>query len=264
LPPLPPQGSDPAEAIGALRLEQLDRGVAKGAPADVAMMFPGQGSQSVGMGRELYAQHPRFREIIDRCDELAAPKLGLSLRELLFRGERGSNSQDNETLAQTALAQPALFMIEYALAEVLRGYGVVPSVLIGHSIGEYSAACVAGVFEMEAALELVIERGRLMQSMPPGSMLAVRARPDAALGLLAGDPDLLAQISLAAHNAPELSVVSGPSHAIGHYARLAAEHGLESQALHTSHAFHSSMMAPIVEEFAQAVARTGPRAPRVP
>ena len=86
-----------------------------------------------------------------------------------------------------------------------------PSVLIGHSIGEYAAACLAGVFELEGALELVIERGRLMQSMPPGSMLAVRAHPDAALGLLGEDAVLAAQISLAAHNAPELSVVSGPS-----------------------------------------------------
>ena len=263
LPPLPPDGSDPAEAIAGLSLSQLERGVAKGAPADVAMMFPGQGSQFIGMGRELYSQHARFREIVDRCDELASPRLGLSLRELLFRGERG-DSQDSKTLAQTAIAQPALFMIEYALAEVLRGYGVTPTVLIGHSIGEYSAACVAGVFDMEAALDLVIERGRLMQSMPPGSMLAVRARPEAALGLLAGDPDLLAQISLAAHNAPELSVVSGPSNAIGHYARLVTEQGLESQVLHTSHAFHSSMMDPIVEEFARAVARSGPRAPSIP
>jgi amino acid adenylation domain-containing protein len=263
LPALSPDEPDPADAIAAVRFEQLDRGVAKGAAADVAMMFPGQGSQFIGMGRELYASHARFKEIVDRCDELAAPKLGLSLRELLFHGERGE-SQDAKTLAQTAIAQPALFAVEYALAEVLRGYGVVPSIVIGHSIGEYAAACVAGVFEMEAALELVIERGRLMQSMPAGSMLAVRARPDAALGLLAGDPDLLSQISLAAHNAPELSVVSGPSHAIGHYARLATERGLESQTLHTSHAFHSSMMDPIVDEFARAVERTAPRAPGIP
>jgi amino acid adenylation domain-containing protein len=263
LPPLPPDGPDPAEAIRALRLEQLDRGVSKGAAADVAMMFPGQGSQFVGMGRELYAQHRRFQDIVDRCDELATPRLGLSLRELLFRGERGDGA-DSKALAQTAIAQPALFMIEYALAEVLRGYGVTPSILIGHSIGEYSAACVAGVFEMEAALELVIERGRLMQSMPPGSMLAVRARPEAARALLADDPDLSSQISLAAHNAPELSVLSGPTHAIGHVARLATERGVESQTLHTSHAFHSSMMDPIVEAFAQAVASTGPRAPAIP
>ncbi|HTV17629.1 MAG TPA: condensation domain-containing protein, partial [Polyangiaceae bacterium] len=262
LPPLPPDGPEPVEAVAALRLEQLERGVSKAAPADVAMMFPGQGSQFIGMGRELYTQHASFRQIVDRCDELATPRIGLSLRELLFRGERG-DSPDSKTLAQTAIAQPALFVIEYALAEVLRGYGVTPSVLIGHSIGEYTAACVAGVFEMEAALELVIERGRLMQSMPPGSMLAVRARPEVALGLLAGDRELLSQISLAAHNAPELSVVSGPSNAIGHFARLATEKGLESQALHTSHAFHSSMMEPIVDEFARAVERSGARDPRI-
>ncbi|MEO8179846.1 MAG: condensation domain-containing protein, partial [Deltaproteobacteria bacterium] len=262
LPPLPSEGTAPLDLRSALGVERLDRGVAKAKAADVAMMFPGQGSQFIGMGRELYTQHARFKQIIDRCDELAAARLGLSLRNLIFSGER--EGQDAQTLQQTAIAQPALFVIEYALAEVLRGYGVTPSILIGHSIGEYAAACLAGVFELEPALDLVIERGRLMMSMPAGSMLAVRARPEAALGLLADEPALAALISLAAHNAPELSVVSGPSDAIERFALLATERGLESQALHTSHAFHSSMMDPIVETFARAVERTGPRAPQIP
>jgi amino acid adenylation domain-containing protein len=261
LPPLPPEGADPALALAAVKFEQLDRGVAKATAADVAMMFPGQGSQFIGMGRDLYAQHARFREIVDRCDALASPRLGLGLRDLMFRGDR---EKDAKTLEQTKIAQPALFVIEYALAEVLHGYGVTPSILIGHSIGEYAAACVAGVFDLEAALDLVIERGRLMQSMPPGSMLAVRANPDAALGLFADDPSLVAQVSLAAHNAPELCVVSGPSEAIERVAALATERGLDSQVLHTSHAFHSSMMDPIVEAFARAVERAAPRAPRIP
>jgi amino acid adenylation domain-containing protein len=257
-----PRGQDPAVALNALSVEQLDRGVLKGGPADVALMFPGQGSQFIGMGRELYELHPRFKQVLDRCDALAAPALGLSLRELIFRGERGG--KDAEALKQTAIAQPALFVIEYAVAEVLRGYGVVPSILIGHSIGEYAAACVAGVFELDQALTLVIERGRLMQSMPPGSMLAVRARPEAILELLEADAALAAQVSLAAHNAPELSVVSGPSEAVARFALFSSERGLESQALHTSHAFHSAMMDPILDAFAQAVARMAPRAPRIP
>jgi amino acid adenylation domain-containing protein len=256
-----PRGKDPVEALGAMKPAELERGSAK-TPADVAMMFPGQGSQFIGMGRELYELHPRFKQILDRVDTLATSRLGLSLRELIFRGQR--EGKDADALKQTAIAQPALFAIEYALAEVLRGYGVVPSILIGHSIGEYAAACVAGVFELDQALDLVIERGRLMQSMPPGSMLAVRARPEAIIELLASAPELADTVSLAAHNAPELSVVSGPSDAVERFVAFAAERGLESQALHTSHAFHSSMMDPILDAFAQAVARSAPRAPRIP
>lgn len=251
-----PQDVEPRAALDALSAAQLDRGVAPAEPADLVMMFPGQGSQFIGMGRQLYELHPRFRELVDRCDELAAPRLGLSLRELIFRGAR--EGSDPETLKQTAIAQPALFVIEYALAEVLRGYGVEPSLLVGHSIGEYVAACVSGVFGLEQSLSLVIERGRLMQSMPPGSMLAVRARPEALAPLLGSELDL------AAHNAPELSVVSGPSEAIERFAARAAEAGFESQALHTSHAFHSSMMDPILEPFARAVEQAAPSAPRIP
>ncbi len=251
-----PRDFDPVQALEAVKLEQVDRGVAKPGAADVAMMFPGQGSQFVGMGRELYELHPRFREILDFCDGIATPRLGLSLRELIFRGER--EGQAAETLKQTAVAQPALFVIEYALAEVLRGYGVVPSMLIGHSIGEFAAACLAGVFEPAQALELVIERGRLMQSMPPGAMLAVRTEPEALEGLLEGG------LALAAHNAPGLCVVSGPHDAVEGFAQGAGARGLESQALHTSHAFHSAMMDPILGQFAEAVARQSPRAPNIP
>src|SRR6185295_12664601 len=195
LPPLSAEGAVAAAELAALRIEQLDRGVAKAGAADVVMMFPGQGSQFIGMGRELYEQHTAFQQILDRCDRLAAPRLGRSLRDLIFRGER--DGADAEVLKQTSIAQPALFAIEVALAEVLRGYGVLPSLLIGHSIGEFAAACVAGIFDLEQALELVIERGRLMQSMPPGSMLAVRARPEAVESLMAADPAFAGQLSLA-------------------------------------------------------------------
>jgi amino acid adenylation domain-containing protein len=250
-----PQGADLGAGLVSLDKLQVERGAGAADPADLVMMFPGQGSQFIGMGKQLYEVHPRFREIVDRCDAIAEPRLGVGLRALIFRGER--EGRDAETLKQTAIAQPALFVIEYALAEVLAGYGVQPGVLIGHSIGEYVAACLAGVFELEQALSLVIERGRLMQSMPPGSMLAVRTRPEALADLLGPELDL------AAHNAPELSVVSGPTDAVDRFVARATERGLESQALHTSHAFHSSMMDPILEPFARAVEAAGAQAPRI-
>ncbi len=253
--------SEEGDVSAALRGDEsgyFSRGIAKPEAASVAMMFPGQGAQFVGMGRQLYFQSSRYREIFDRCDSFLTPRLGTSLRDLLLADPDVQGDGRSDSLKQTAIAQPALFVVEYGLAEVLKQYGVVPEVVLGHSIGEYAAACLAGIFDLEAALELVSERGRLMQSMPPGGMLAVKVAPEQLVDLL-GDG-----VDLAAHNAPGLSVVSGAFDAVARFEDRATERGYETTALHTSHAFHSEMMDPILEEFERVVERAGARPPNIP
>ena len=161
----------------------------------VRFLFPGQGAQYVGMGRELYEQEPVFRTQVDNCSELLLPLLGLDLRQLLYSDGlafAGGEQQLNETW----ITQPALFVIEYALARLWMEWGVQPSAMIGHSIGEYVAACLAGVFSLEDGLDLVVSRGRLMRHLLPGAMLAVP------LGETELQPWLGCQLSLAASNGP--------------------------------------------------------------
>ncbi|MDH5675427.1 MAG: amino acid adenylation domain-containing protein [Myxococcales bacterium] len=251
-----PDGALPPEVIGAMAREHTERTQAGASTSPrVAFMFPGQGSQFIGMGRELFEHDTRFRERFQRCDALLSKRLDLSLEQLLLSNQ--TSEQASETLRQTRVAQPALFVIEYCLAKSLMDAGVEPDALIGHSIGEFAAACLGGVFELEAALELVAERGRLMQSQPPGAMVAVRCAPEA-LNEFLGDA-----VTLAAHNAPELSVVSGELAAMDRFTAAAEGAGLETRKLHTSHAFHSPMMDPILEPFREAVERARPQPPRL-
>ena len=226
--------------------------------ASVGFMFPGQGSQFIGMGRQLYDSQARFRALFDRCDAVLEPRIGLRLRELLYAAEGGSPAEAQRVLTQTAITQPALFVIEYALADLLVQYGVQPDVLLGHSIGEFAAACLAGVFELEDALHLVAERGRLMQSLPSGSMLTVKAE------LQQIEPLCRDGIDLAAHNAPGLIVVSGATERVDQFAGELQARGIDTRKLHTSHAFHSAMMEPILEPFSRAVEKARPRAPKIP
>lgn len=208
----------------------------------VTFMFSGQGTQYVNMGRGLYSHEPGFREQVDKCCEVLEPHLGFDLRRILFPSveEQGEAAQ---RLLQTAVSQPALFVIEYALAQLLIEWGVRPKAMIGHSLGEYVAACLAGVFSLEDALALVAARGRLMQEMPYGAMLAV-ALPE---------PDvrhyLNGKLSLAAVNGPSLCVVSGPTEAVGELETELTKKGLPGRRLHTSHAFHSQMMQPVLKAF---------------
>lgn len=220
----------------------------------VVFLFPGQGSQYVGMGRELYLSEEVFRAEVDRCAELLEPHLGLDLRDVIFSDEEGAGAR----LQETRLTQPALFTIEYALARLWRSWGVEPTAMLGHSIGEYVAAALAGVFELEDALALVAARGALMQGLPAGTMLAVPL-PAAELEPLLGE-----DLSLAAVNEPASSVASGPDGAIAALEERLRERGVEGRRLHTSHAFHSSMMDPILDAFTDQVRAAGPRAPRIP
>ncbi|HXS17608.1 MAG TPA: condensation domain-containing protein, partial [Polyangiaceae bacterium] len=253
-----PEVGSPAEALRAKDGPHILRGQAKAGPGEVVMMFPGQGAQFLGMGRHLYQTSHRYRAIFDRCEELVRPRLDVSLRDLLLKSPGRDGATRATQLTQTAVAQPALFIVEYAIARLLGDFGVSPRAVFGHSIGEYAAACLAGVFSLEAAIEVVCERGRLMQSMPPGSMLAVKAEPDQVREFLVNGVDL------AAHNAPGLTVISGPTALIEQVVSRASLKGIETRALHTSHAFHSHMMDPILEPFERVIERAGPRAPELP
>ncbi|CAH8709848.1 type I polyketide synthase [Paenibacillus thiaminolyticus] len=224
----------------------------------VVLLFPGQGSQYVNMGRGLYRDEPDFREEIDRCLALIQPHLALDLKAVLYPDEAGRGTREDELMLRTDIAQPLLFMVEYALAKLLMRWGVRPEAMMGHSIGEYVAACLAGVFTLEEALQLVALRGRLMQGMPAGAMLSV-ALPEAELrGML---PDRLA---LAAVNSTSLCVVAGESDEIDEFARLLEGKGCACRRLHTSHAFHSHMMDPILPEFADRVRSIRLKEPEIP
>jgi acyl transferase domain-containing protein/acyl carrier protein len=210
----------------------------------VVFMFPGQGAQYLNMGRELYETEPIFRSQIDYCSQLLKPHLEIDLRDVIYPSAAQSQEAEKH-LTQTAITQPALFVIEYALAQLWITWGVHPQAMIGHSIGEYVAACLAGVFSLEDALVVVATRGRLMQQLPPGAMLAV------SLSKSELQPLLGKELAIAAHNTPSLCVVSGTISAIDNLQRQLSQQGVECRLLHTSHAFHSQMMNSIIEPFTQ-------------
>ncbi len=223
----------------------------------VAFLFPGQGAQRLGMGAEIYAAEPLYRQEIDRCCDILEPQLGLDLRTLLHAsGEEREKASSK--LEQTALAQPALFVHEYALARLWMSWGIVPSAMIGHSLGEYVAACLSGVFSLEDALSLVAARGRLMQEQAPGEMLAV-AMSEADLLPLLDD-----SLDLAAVNAPSRCTVSGSSQAIAALRQRLQKVGAEGRPLRTSHAFHSRSMDPALKPFEEKLASIGLHEPQIP
>jgi acyl transferase domain-containing protein/acyl carrier protein len=225
-----------------------------GEPRPVVFLFSGQGSQYPTMGRGLYAQEPIFREQVDRCAALLASHIDMDIKSILFE----ESATDPERLNRTAFAQPALFVLEYALAKLWMSLGVHPQGMIGHSVGEYVAACLSGIFSLEDALRLVAARGQLMQSMPPGSMLAVSMPEAEAVSLLHEDVDL------AAVNAPNQCVLSGSEPSIRNLQEALANKGIHSVRLQTSHAFHSRMMDPILKSFHAQVASAVRHAPTIP
>lgn len=223
----------------------------------VVFMFPGQGAQYVNMALELYKAEPTFRTQVDLCSELLQPLLDQDLRKLLYP-EPAAAVQAEQQLERTSFTQPALFVIEYALAQLWMEWGVKPYAMIGHSIGEYVAACLAGVMSLEDALRVVATRGRMMQQLPPGSMLAIPLAEKDVRPLLNGNLDL------AAINGQSLCVVSGSPAAVGQLEAQLKEQGQNSQRLHTSHAFHSRMMDPILQPFTQLLSSVILRPPRIP
>ncbi len=224
---------------------------------DIVFMFSGQGSQYANMALELYQGEPVFRQCVDKCSEILRPHLSLDLRQVLYPDEEHLE-QAAQTLRQTSFTQPALFVVEYALAMLWMHWGIQPEAMVGHSIGEYTAACLAGVFSLEDALSLVSARGRLMQGLPSGSMLAVPLTVEQI------QPYLSDRACVAVVNGPSICVVSGEHEAIDDLERQLSKNGVESRRLHTSHAFHSSMMEPILEPFAQEVSKVRLGVPQIP
>ena len=223
----------------------------------VVFMFPGQGSQYPGMCAGLYESEPVVRKAIDRCARLLEPALKADLRRVLFPAKNRRKSAA-EVLKDTRWAQPALFTIGYALAQLWRSWGVQPGAMIGHSVGEYVAAAVAGVMTLEDALALIAARGRLISTLPRGSMLAVMAPAETVARFVDRD------VSLAAVNAPGLCVLSGPDRAIKRVEAVLAREAVVARLLHTSHAFHSAMMEPILPEFEELVGKVRLAAPSIP
>ena len=211
---------------------------------------------SASPARELHEREPSFRRQFDSCAEILKSHLDIDIRQLLFVEAPGEQAAGR--LEQTAFTQPCLFAVEYALARLWMEWGVAPQAMLGHSIGEYVAACLAGVMALEDALGLVATRGRLMQALPPGAMLGVRL-PELETAALLRD-----ETCIAAVNSPQSCVVSGRTEAIREMEKDLESRGVPFSRLHTSHAFHSAMMDPIVEDFVRAAGRIPLHAPRIP
>lgn len=240
-----PGGLDPA---AMLRAEA-------GEAAPLAFLFPGQGAQHAGMGAEVYRAEPVYRAAFDECAETLAPDLGVNLRDVLFDPDP---ERATARLRDTALAQPAIFAVSWALARQWAAWGVEPDRMVGHSIGEFVAATIAGVFALPDVLRLITLRGRLMADLPRGTMLSVRAS-EAMLERWLGDG-----IDMAAVNGAQACVLAGPDEPMARVADALSAEGIVAKPLHTSHAFHSAMMDAAVPAFRDAVARVPLSAPDRP
>lgn len=236
------------------RPAQVHQGAIPGARAEMCMLFTGQGSQYAGMGQQLYATQAAFREALEQCDALYTEALGHSIKDVLW-GER------TQALSETQYTQPAIFCLQYALTRLWASLGIAPTAVIGHSLGEYAAACAAGVFSMEDGLRLIIQRGHLMHSMTvAGSMLAVKAERLAIEQLIA---PFAGQVSIAADNGPNDLVISGSSPVVEQIKAELDQRGIRSNALNVSRAFHSALMSPMLDAFKAYAAQVHYSAPTV-
>ena len=249
---------DIGEAIAALKSPQrvITRRQETNKPS-VVFMLTGQGAQYADMARELYDSEPTFKQECDRCCQLLQKHLKLDLRQILYPSAE-NKEEATQQLKQTAITQPALFVIEYCLAKLWMSWGIVPEAFIGHSIGEYVAATLAGVFSLEDALLLVALRGQLMQQCPTGNMLSVYLSAEALSAKLSEG------LTLAVSNSPSLSVVSGSVEAIEQLESQLLQEDIKCRRLHTSHAFHSPMMDSAIAPLQAAVSQLTLNPPQVP
>jgi len=238
------------DAAGGLTIDE-PTGSAGG--SKIAFMFPGQGAQYAGMCADLLESQPVFKEAAERCFDIVRSQSGKDIRAVLYSG-------NPERINDTEFTQPALFIIEYALARLLMNLGIQPDVLIGHSVGEYVAACLSGVFSLEEALRLVVKRGELMQQMERGSMLSISIGEEPLKRYLEGHPG----VALAAVNSPAACVVAGRDADIFLFGEEMAREDIPTKRLHTSHAFHSSMMDAMLTEFEEAVKGITINPPSIP
>lgn len=248
--------ADPSEAVAILTepaAVEPDRAIAR----PVAFAFPGLGGQHVGMGRELYAHEPEFRAWIGECAELARPQLGIDLRTVLFSYD-DNLAGARDALADTSISQPAVFMLEYALARLLLSWGITPDVLVGHSLGAYAAACVAGVFSLPDALALVAMRGRLLGEILAGTMLAV-SRPDAEVAAWLTD-----ELEISVVNSPAQCVVAGPRAAVADLQARLEEMGVDARLLKVPVPAHSRYVEPIMSRFEELVRAVPRHRPDIP
>jgi acyl transferase domain-containing protein/NADPH:quinone reductase-like Zn-dependent oxidoreductase/SAM-dependent methyltransferase/NADP-dependent 3-hydroxy acid dehydrogenase YdfG len=253
------------EKLKAFHLDQEVKGVEAGViedetPPRVAFLFTGQGSQYVGMGRLFYQTQPTFRRVLDHCNELLKADLHRSLISVLYP-ESGESEEVGNPLSQTIFSQTALFSLEYALFELWRSWGVRPAAVMGHSVGEYVAACVAGVMTLEDGLKLIGARARLMQGLPPGGQMAAVFADEAKIA------DMLersgAPVSIAAVNGPGSVVISGPGRDVEAILDRLAADGSRFTRLQVSHAFHSPLMEPMLAEFSKVAGSLTYAAPEI-
>ena len=250
-------GRDREDAVRSLQSEQRIAGTAMDRP-EVVFLFPGGGTQYVNMGRDLYESEPLFRAQMDECAEILEPVLGLNLLSVLYPHSAGVHAA-REALQRTSLALPALFAVELSMARLLESWGIRPQSMIGHSLGEYVAACIAGVMSVRDALSIVAVRGQLIEGVPSGSMLSIPLPEDEVRRLIEGTP-----LSLAALNAPGHCLVSGATGDVDRMERTLVERGLEIRRLPIAAAGHSALVEPIIEPFLAAMRRIAMQAPSIP
>jgi len=272
--------ADREDAIRALGSKRALSSRAGDARRPLVLLLPGVGDHYVGMAHELYETWPVFKQEVDRCAQILEPLLGVDIREVVYprsrswrregaakgidlkqmlaRRSHAPEDAEAKTLNQTRCAQPALFAIEYATARLWGSLGITPDAIVGHSMGEYVAACLAGVLSLEDALRLIASRARLVSELPQGGMLAVTLAEDELLPLLPED------LSLSLINGPRLCVVAGAEDAVARFERALSERAVICRRVQNAHAFHSRMLDPIVEAFAHEVGKVRLHEPKIP
>src|SRR3989449_5212077 len=267
-------------ALGPEGAKRVVSGRTPETPRPVILLLPGIGDHYVGMGHDLYETWPAFRQEVDRCAQMLEPHLGVDIRRVIYpqsqswrqagkakgidlkkmlgRSPEAVGDPDARNLNQTRFAQPALFTIEYAIARLWQALGIVPDAIAGHSMGEYVAACLAGVMSLDDALRLIATRAKLVHALPQGAMLAVTLPEQELL------PLLTEELSISLINGPRLCVVAGPAAAIREFERMLNAKSIICRPVQNAHAFHSRMLDPIVQAFEEEVGKVRLGEPTIP